>query len=108
MATATEIHNMALRAEQCNIPDHMMDGLIYYVLDHRPVGQFLTAVLSNDLMGAAAHADPFNLSALHRYARFLYNHAPSGCYGSREKVEEWLRNRETSPSPMLPPVNPGA
>lgn len=53
------------------------------------LGSFLYAVLSNDLIGALACADSENLRSLREWGMFLYNDAPSGCYGSREKLLKW-------------------
>ena len=54
-------------------------------------GGFLTAVLSNDFMGAAGRADSHNKTRLNEWAMVVYNDIPSGCHGSRERVEDWVR-----------------
>lgn len=73
-----------------SVPTYMHDGLLAY-LEHgfRP-GHFLTAVLSNDLRGAFEHADQENTANVGAYVAFLYNHADSRCWGSKEKVEKWI------------------
>lgn len=71
------------------LPQHMCDEMQRYI-DHGIMpGSFLTAVLSNDLMGALGRADEINIHALPNYGRFLYNHAPCGCFGSAELVRAW-------------------
>ena len=55
------------------------------------VGGFLRAVFSNKLSEAIGLADTVNLKALPSIMRFIYNCAPSPCWGSLEKYEEWLR-----------------
>jgi len=72
------------------IPRYMRAGLIEYIEHRRPVGDFLTAVLANDLSKAAGHADLTNKAMLSAYPIFLYTYAPSGCWGSYTKVDEWL------------------
>lgn len=72
------------------IPAHMYGGMKRYILHGIPPGSFLTAVLSNDLMGALGKADEDNRVALHAYGMFLYNDAPSPCHGSPEKVRAWI------------------
>ena len=57
----------------------------------RSTGDFLHGVLSNDLMRTFAHADEQNRRVVHRYAQFLYNHAPVGCYGSEAQVNRWMQ-----------------
>ena len=82
------------------IPDHMHEAITAYVETGRPVGHFLAAVLSNDLFEAATRADDKNLEALVGWVRFLYNYAPSACWGSPAAVESWLadgaRRREAA------------
>jgi hypothetical protein len=77
--------------ENLFIPLHMRDGIRSYVLDHLPVGGFLTAVIQNDLSAAASAADVENEIALGRWAKLLYNYAPSACHGSRNRMEAWLK-----------------
>lgn len=57
-------------------------------------GDFLTAVLSNDLFEAAARADMTNRFDLWEICEYIYNELPSACWGSREKVEVWRLRRE--------------
>ena len=71
------------------IPRYMVDSLAAYVADHRPVGDFLTAVLSNNLRDAVMTADEVNADKLSVYISYLYCLAPSQCWGSPEKVTEW-------------------
>jgi len=72
------------------IPKHMHQGVALYISKHQPPGDFLRAVLQNDLQDACGRADDMNIEALHVYCAFLYNHAPSGCWGSKGVVKEWL------------------
>lgn len=77
------------------IPDRMMAGLVRYV-DHRiPPGGFLTAVICNDLRGAVLRADAENIVNLRAYIGWLYNEAPSSCWGSPERFKEWLELSNT-------------
>ncbi len=72
------------------IAPHMLDGLKRYIEEHCPVGDFLTAVLRNDLSEAVGKADDYNLKNLPAFVGYLYNEAPSQCWGSKEKVKKWL------------------
>ncbi len=71
------------------IPDYMRPGVETYVDDGIVPGDFLKAVLSNDLKEAAFHADHTNYLKLGDYAKFIYWHLPYACQGSREKVIAW-------------------
>ncbi len=72
------------------IPDRMAIKIDGYIERGEPVGDFLTAVISNDLAEACAHADPENLHNLPAFAAYLYNYAPAPCWGSALKMEAWF------------------
>ena len=73
-----------------NLPDYMHNAIADYLVHGAETGEFLEAVLSNDLMGAAAKADTTNQNLLFRYARFLFNVFPVGSYGSRQAYINWI------------------
>ena len=79
---------MSYRFRQFAIPVHMMASLTGYIERGVPVGDFLTAVLENNLSEACGRDD--NLENLPAYVAYLYNEAPSPCHGSPEKVRAWL------------------
>jgi hypothetical protein len=68
----------------------MQDAMRLYIENGIDGGNFLNAVLCNDLMGATARADYINRGRLFDFCDFLYNEVPEGCHGSREKVEAWI------------------
>ena len=74
------------------VPRHLHYGIERYVNHHQKAGHFLTAVVENDLSRAIACADEHSLHALPAVVAWLYNEAPSGCWGSKKKVKEWLRS----------------
>jgi hypothetical protein len=85
------------RMVQCQVPDHLHEGLIEYLASRRPVGHFLTAVLSNDLMETCVRADPFVRSHIADVVMFLVNYASAAAWGSPAKVNAWL---EAYPEPV--------
>lgn len=72
------------------LPEHMREGMQSYIEHGIKPGSFLTAVLSNDLMGAIGMADDVNVGKLHAYAVYLYSYAPRGSHGSPEAVKAWV------------------
>ncbi len=72
------------------IRPNIIQSLRDYADKGYPVGGFLTAALSNDLMGAVGRADRDNAATLHDICGYIYNEIPSPCHGSPEAVEEWL------------------
>jgi len=73
-----------------NIPDYTKEAIDRYVKDGIPVGGFLTAFLSNDLMGALGRADINNRFALFAIADYVYNEIPANCWGSVEIMQSWM------------------
>jgi hypothetical protein len=72
------------------IPGHMVGAVRRYIMQGIPPGSFLTAVLCNDLREAFSRADDDNSAAMRGWVQFLYNYAPSGCWGSPDRYAAWL------------------
>lgn len=81
------------------VSDHFAVGYItrealeYYVNEGLRPGNFLYAVLCNDLREAVAYADPYNYRNIGDIVNYIYHHLPSECWGSPKKVQAWL-NKE--------------
>lgn len=75
------------------IPRHMHQSFRAYWEEGQPPGNFLRAVLSNQLMEAYQWADEINLVNLREYVTWLYNHAPGrpAGWGSPEAVNAWVK-----------------
>ncbi len=78
--------------EYDNIPDAILLAINNHVLIGQHCGHFVTAVLSNDLIEAVNRADDECQKCLRSIVRYLYNRCPSGCWGSKKKMEEWRKN----------------
>ncbi len=72
-----------------HVPPRVKVDLEAWAADARPVGQFLEAVLSNDLRGAIDRADPEHLYALPAIMTFVCSRMPIGSYGSISNVRTW-------------------
>ena len=70
--------------------DDMAEAIVQYVLYGRPPGGFLGAVLENNLREAFGRADDNNRPIVYNYVHLLYNAAPSDCWGSPERVRDWI------------------
>lgn len=75
------------------IPEHMLESLIAYRDEGRPTGDFLEAVIANDLVGAAGRADSININLLPSYANWLYNEIPQSAWGSRQAYRSWIEDK---------------
>lgn len=74
-----------------DIPQNIKESLDRYAADKIPTGDFLYAVLTNNLMEAIGRADDYNLPCLPAICSYIYNHMPMSCHGSQKKVNAWLR-----------------
>ncbi len=89
--TGTESQNeMVYRFRDFYIPARMMSGIRRYIDDGTPTGDFLRAVIGNDLQEAVGRADDENLANLPAYIGYFYNEAPLPCWGSKEKMQAWI------------------
>jgi hypothetical protein len=80
------------------IPERMAPALDAWIEHGKLPGEFLQAVLCNDLRDAISRADRENLVALPAYIGYLYNEAPGGCWGSPAKVDAWQAKFRTTGS----------
>jgi hypothetical protein len=84
-----------------NIPAPTMASLLRYVNKGYMPGDFLTAVLTNDLFGAVGRADVDNIVALPEIVKFVYNEVPGNAWGSRETVREYSQHRFDNPEVLI-------
>lgn len=75
------------------IPEDIKQSLEKYTQQRIPTGGFLYAVLSNDLFEAFGRADNENRLLLFNICSYIYNELPSTCWGSKEKVNNWLKDK---------------
>ena len=68
----------------------MVPAIKRYVENRIEPGHFLTALLSNDLMGTFSRADETNGSLIREWVIWMWNDMPFHMVGAREKVEAWL------------------
>jgi hypothetical protein len=87
--TPDQIRDMITEGREL-VPGHLWQGLERYFVERVEPGQFLIALLRNDLREAVGRADPVSFAALPDLCKFLYNFAPGQSHGSREAVDRWL------------------
>jgi len=74
------------------VPSHLVNGMKLYIEHGIPPGDFLQAVLRNDLMESMGRADEESRNGLFNLCTFLYSHAPFDCHGSEAKYKAWVKN----------------
>jgi hypothetical protein len=57
-------------------------------------GNFLRAVLSNNLMGVMSHADEEAQKALQPLCQYIYSKMPSEAWGDEEKVYHYAIKKQ--------------
>ena len=85
---------LRVKARSKGVPEHMIDHFVGYVIDRTPPGDFMFAVLSNNLRDSFAQADEVNRHAMFDIVNFLYNDVPGCCWGSPEAVEAWVEGAD--------------
>jgi len=87
-----KLRDDAITAAHELLPTHMVEGVIAYFEQGIPPGDFLKAVLANDLVGAFAHADSINKLRIGDFIQWLYWHPPGRPFGwgSYEAVDKWV------------------
>lgn len=69
------------------VPEHLRDGLVRWVEEGLLPGDFLLAVLTNNLRESVGRADRYSLEALPQLVIWLHNFAPAAVWGSHERVQ---------------------
>ncbi len=72
------------------MPERIVELLKGYVNQRLHPGQFLAAVLENNLQESISRADDECLLNLPVIVIYIYNNVPGSCWGSPEKVKAWL------------------
>lgn len=73
---------------------HMLSSMKAYAEMGRLTGGFLKAVICNDLVEACRRADLENLQNLLAFVGWFYNEAPGVCWGSKEKMDAWIKSKD--------------
>ena len=72
----------------------MRSGLERYLTHGLLPGDFLSALLRNDLVDTFAHADRINSELIREWAKWIYWEFPSTAWGSKEIMLAWSKERQ--------------
>ncbi len=73
------------------VPQRLFEGIKSFACDGLMPGDFLTAVLCNDLFEAFGRADPESAASMPAIAMLIYNELPSNIWRTRERMLEWCK-----------------
>lgn len=74
-------------------PNNYVAGAIERYFEYAlPPGSFTMALLEGNLYSAIAHADHTNKEILVDLVYWVRETLPTDCYGSKEKVQAWLKS----------------
>ena len=73
-----------------SISADMLEAIQRYVDHGIGPGNFLSAVICNDLADAVGRADDVNIENLPAYVAYFWNECPSTCWGSVDKMKNWI------------------
>ena len=91
--TEKQLRESSTAVREASVPPIILNSIKRYVEHRCPVGDFLTAVLKNDLREALGRADMTNRLALFEIVAFLYNDCPYICWGARRGCGRGWRKR---------------
>ena len=76
------------------IREEMKEAIDQYAEQGQPLGDFLTALLANDLMEALGRADDGNRRDIFQLCMYVYNEIPSLSHGSYAIVKAWIAKKK--------------
>jgi len=75
------------------VPNHLQPGIKRYLDQRIPLGSFLTAVFSNNLVDAVGCASEESLLGLKALCQFMVFACPRASLGSKAAVKAWLEGK---------------
>lgn len=80
------------------IPSYMLERMQEWAnqTNVNAPGDFLWAIITNNLRDAVQRADNYNIHLIPAYVSWFYNEAPSACWGSVEKATAWQTRATTN------------
>ena len=80
--------------DEYRIPERMRPGILRYINKGVIPGDFLQAIITNNLREAFARADDENRHIIGNYVKLFYCHAPAGCWGSVDAMRYWQEEKK--------------
>ena len=84
------------RYKNMYIPERMRTSIDMYVKEGTIPGDFLQAIICNNLKDAFLLADYENFENIGAYASYFYNKVPAVAWGSRDRMIAWAEHHGLS------------
>jgi hypothetical protein len=78
------------RLQVSQVPAHLHDPIVYYLVHHKSPGHFLRACLESNVVEMIRRADPESSAALNHIILWLVRYAPAVSWSSPGAVTAWL------------------
>lgn len=72
------------------IPKEIQAGIDRFVAEGKADSPLILAIVSNDLIAAAGNGDDSDMKSLPVILRYCSNNIPADCWGTRERVKNWM------------------
>lgn len=90
----SRLADMIVFINYSKLPERLQNGARLWIEHGVDPGDFLQAVIRNDLTEAFSRADCDNMYAMPEIVKWWYNEAPSPCWGSVAKHDAWKKMHE--------------
>ncbi len=98
----TQLERATLLGHEYGVRTQLVLGLLEWCESARAPGDFLCAVLSNDLKDAVSRADYDSIKAIKGIVVLLNNKFPATCWGSPDALATWKGGYTTGPRGIEP------
>ena len=75
------------------LPERLRESMKHYIEEGAIPGDFLIAVICNNLVYALSSADDEMIEKIEEIVFWAYNHIPSRAFGSHKKMIQWNQER---------------
>jgi hypothetical protein len=81
-----------MKIDYSMLPEHIRYGMFRWIEFGNVPGHWMTMVLQNNLVQSFGFADSTNRERMSDIVNFIYNEAPSPCWGSEDKMKQWAES----------------
>lgn len=80
-----------MKVDYGKLPEHIRYGMFRWIEFGNVPGDWMCYLLTNNLVLTWGFADEINRAHMGDIVDFIYNEAPSQCWGTQEKIDAWAK-----------------